>query len=254
MLIALTRAVPPAIIHCELTHLSRALIDHARAVEQHRQYEAALVALGCTVERLSDAPNLPDAVFVEDAAVVLPEIAVITRPGAATRRGEIASVAASLARYRKLAFIESPGTLDGGDVLRIGTRLIIGLSQRTNAEGIRQLDTLVAPHGYTVQSVPVIGCLHLKSAVTQVEENTVLVNAACVDRAAFADLDIIEVHPDEPTAANALRVGAAVIHPAAHTKTRARMEHHGIRVHPVPADELEKAEAGVTCCSILLDA
>lgn len=254
MLIALTRAVPPAIIHCELTHLSRAPIDHARAVEQHRQYEAALVALGCTIERVSDAPDLPDAVFVEDAAVVLPEIAVITRPGAAARRAETASVAKSLARYRPLTYIESPGTLDGGDVLRIGTRLIVGLSQRTNPEGIRQLDALAAPLGYTVQSVPVTGCLHLKSAVTQVAESTVLLNAAWVNRAEFADLDIIEVHPDEPTAANALRIGDAVIHPTAHTRTRARMEQHGIRVHPVPADELEKAEAGVTCCSILLEA
>lgn len=254
MLIALTRAVPPAIIHCELTHLTRAPIDYMRAVEQHRQYEDALVALGCTVERLSDAPDLPDAVFVEDAAVVLPEIAVIARPGVAARRAETASVAGSLARYRTLVFIGSPGTLDGGDVLHIGTRLMVGLSQRTNAEGIRQLEALVAPHGYTVQSVPVTGCLHLKSAVTQVGENTVLVNAACVNRAAFADLDIIEVHPDEPTAANALRVGDAVIHPAAHSRTRALIEQHGIPVHPVPADELEKAEAGVTCCSILLEA
>ena len=252
MLVALTRAVPPSIVHCELTHLDRAPIDPTRAAEQHRRYEEALAALGCTVRRLPPTPELPDSVFVEDAAVVLPEVAVVARPGAESRRGETASVAEALREHRPLAGIEAPGTLDGGDVLRLGDRIWVGLSRRTDAEGIRQLRGIVAPYGYRVTAVPVTACLHLKTAVTAVSDDAVLLNPAWVDPEAFAGVERIEVDPAEPFGANALRVGGAVLYPAAHPRTRLRLEHRGLRVRTVEADELEKAEAGVTCCSILV--
>jgi dimethylargininase len=252
MLIALTQAVPPSIVHCELTHLEREAIDLARAVEQHRRYEEALAELGCTVQRLPPAPELPDSVFVEDTAVVLPELAVVARPGAESRRAEVASVAEALRPYRRLAFIEAPGTLDGGDVLALGRHLCVGLSERTNADGIRQLERIVSGFGYEVRSVPLAGCLHLKTAVTQVAERTVLLNPAWIDPAVFEGLDFIEVHPAEPFAANALRVGQVLLHPAAFPRTRERLEARGFTVRTVEADELAKAEAGLTCCSVLV--
>ncbi|HEX8320992.1 hypothetical protein [Longimicrobium sp.] len=252
MLIALTQAVPPSIVQCELTHLERVDIDLARATEQHRRYEEALVELGCTLQRLPPTPELPDSVFVEDTAVVLPELAVVARPGAESRRTEVASVAEALRPYRRLAFIEAPGTLDGGDVLCLGSRIWVGLSERTNADGIRQMESIVSNFGYEVRSVTVQGCLHLKTAVTQVGERTVLLNPAWVDAAAFDGLDRIEVHPAEPFAANALRVGQVLLYPAAFPQTRERLEERGFTVRTIEADELAKAEAGVTCCSVLV--
>jgi dimethylargininase len=167
-ILALTRAVPPSIQDCELTHLQREPIDYARAVEQHAAYEASLRKLGCRVERLPDAPELPDSVFVEDAAVVFDDLAVIARPGAASRRPEVDAMAAALRPHRRLAFIDAPGTLDGGDVLVTPGKIFVGISGRTNEEGVRQLAAFVAPHGFEVVAVPVTGCLHLKSAVTAV--------------------------------------------------------------------------------------
>src|SRR5450759_3872284 len=132
--LALTRSVPASIGNCELTHLSREPIDYARAVAQHAQYEAALRRLGCRVQRLPDAPDLPDSVFVEDTAVVFDDMAVIARPGAASRRAEVEALIAALGPHRRLACIEAPGTLDGGDVLVTPDRVFVGMSGRTNTE------------------------------------------------------------------------------------------------------------------------
>ena len=252
MPIALTRGVPLSIVDCELTHLTREPIDLPRAVEQHRSYEEALTTLGFTVHRLQSLPDLPDSVFVEDAAVVLPELAVITRPGAASRRPEVSSVADVLGAYRSLSFIEEPGTLDGGDILLAGSTIYAGESSRTNSDGIRQLSELVAVHGYSVRTVKVTECLHLKSAVTRVGERSILLNPAWVDSSCFASLDQIEVHADEPFAANALWVGNAVIYSASYPETRTILEQNGIDVHAIETDELHKAEGAVTCCSILI--
>lgn len=254
MLIALTRPVPPSIARCELTHLQREPIDLCRAGEQHRRYEEALSAAGCKVRRLHAAPDLPDSVFVEDAAVVLPEIAVIARPGAASRHPELATVAEALREHRPLAFIESPGTLDGGDVLCVGSRVYVGQTSRTNPEAIRQLRALTAPLGYEVQAVHVSGCLHLKTAVTQVSEDAVLLNPEWIDAEVFDGLDPVEVDPGEPLAANALRIANTVLFPAAYPRTRQRLEERGLTVRTIQADELAKAEAGLTCCSILIPA
>jgi len=254
MPIALTRSVPPSINNCELTHLNREPIDFARAAEQHGLYERALVGLGCTIQRLPDLSDLPDSVFVEDTAVVLPEMAIIARPGAASRRLEVTSVADALRPHRPLTFIEPPGTLDGGDVLAIGSTIYVGESTRTNAEGIRQLADLVSPYGYAMRPVKVSACLHLKSAVTRVAEDVILLNPAWVDSSSFKDMQQIEVHPGEPFAANALWIGEHVIYSGTYDETRRRLEENGINVHLVETDELQKAEGGVTCCSILISA
>lgn len=220
---------------------------------EHAAYEAALRSAGATVVRAPAEPELPDAVFVEDTAIALDEVAVMTRPGAATRRREVESMASTLAAYKPIARIQPPATIDGGDVLRVGRRIYVGLSSRTNPEAIAQLGTLLAQWDYEVVPVPFHGCLHLKSAVTQVGMRQLLMNDRYVQAASFRDMDILTVAPAEPDGANALLIGESVIYPAHHTATRERLVRAGVRVIPVPAGEIAKAEGGVTCCSILFE-
>ena len=250
-MIALTRRLSPRINECIVTHVERVTIDVAGAQQQHAAYEHALQQLGCTVVHAADAPELPDGVFVEDAVVVLDELAVITRPALPSRQLETASVEDAIAPYRELVRITAPATLEGGDVMRIGRSVFVGNGERSNAAGIAQLRDLLANHGYTVRSVPITRCLHLKTAVCAVSDDTLLLNPAWVDTGVFAGYRCIEIDPAEPFGANALRVGDAVVHAAAHARTRERLERQGIRVVPVNVSELAKAEAGVTCCSVV---
>ena len=178
----------------------------------------------------------------------------MTRPGALSRRAESATVAAALGAHRSLRSIEAPGTLDGGDVLRIGRRLHVGQSERSNAEGIEQLRALLAEFGYSVEGVAIHGCLHLKSAVTALDDETVLLQPAWVDPTAFARYRIVEVDPSEEHAANVLRIGSAVISPACFPRTHARIRATGIEVVTVDVSELQKAEGAVTCCSLVFRA
>ncbi len=254
MLVALTRAVSSAFNRCELTHLEREPIDLALAREQHRGYELLLQQLGCRLVRLPAEPDFPDSVFVEDVAVVLDEIAVITRPGAVSRRGERSTVASKLETYRRLAHIRAPGVLDGGDVLHVGRHLYVGLSSRSNSEGVDQLCKLVAPHGYSVTAVEFAGCLHLKSAATRVAPETLLINPDWVDATAFDCVEILSVDPTEPAAANVLAIKSRALLPAQYPQTLARLERAGIDVRSVEVSELIKAEAGVTCCSLVFHA
>ena len=251
MLIAITRGVSAGIAACELTHLERQAIDLDRARAQHRAYEEALARAGCRVESLPALDDLPDSVFVEDVAIVLDEIAIVTRPGAESRRPETGHIAPVLADYRRVTFIEEPGTLDGGDVLRLGRRIFVGRSGRSDESGIEQLRIVAWPYGYTVTAVPVGGCLHLKSAATEVAPGTVLVNPAWVDAVAFGGVRVIEIDAAEPYAANGLLVGSRLIYPASFPRTRARLEADGIVIEPVDVSELQKAEGAVTCCSLV---
>lgn len=250
--LALTREVSPAIGRCELTHLARAPIDVERARAQHAGYEKALRAAGCDVRRLPADESMPDAVFIEDTAVVLDELVIVARPGAGSRRGETAEVERALEGLRPLARISAPGTLDGGDVLVAGRRIFAGLTGRTNADGIRQLAAHLSPHGYAVAPVPVEGCLHLKSAATAFKDDGLLVNLSWVDKAAFPGLDLLPVDPAEPYAANVLRIGETVLMPSIFPRTRERLEREWVRPVVVEADELAKAEGAVTCCSLIL--
>jgi dimethylargininase len=254
MRIAITRKVSPAIGRCELSYLEREPIDVGLAERQHLAYERCLADLGCAVTSLPSEPALPDSVFVEDAAIVLDELAVITRPGAASRRPETVSVAAALAHWRPLLHLGPQGKLDGGDVLVVGRRIFVGRSLRSDDAGHGQLRDLVAPHDYTVVPVPVRGCLHLKSAVTAVAADRLLVNSAWVDGSSFAGLGIIEVDPSEPHAANALRIGETVLFPSAFERTRRRLEGAGIGVVTIDVSELARAEGAVTCCSLVFKA
>ena len=253
MLFAITRLVSRSIANCELTHLERIPIDLERARQQQHVYEATLRGLGVEVHSLPEEPDLPDSVFVEDTAIVLDECALITRPGASSRQPETESITQALAPYRKLYPIQTPGTLDGGDVLTVGKTIFVGLSSRSNQAAIDQMEVFLASYGYVVKGVQVNGCLHLKSAVTQVRADTLLVNPAWVDRGYFPGMQFIEVDPSEPYAANALLVGEALIYQPSFPKTQRRLEAAGIRPILVDESELGKAEGALTCCTLLFN-
>lgn len=249
--VALTREISPALASCELTHLPRVPIDVERARAQHREYEQALAEAGCRVERLPSSADMPDSVFVEDIAIVFDELAIVTRPGAESRRAEVPAMAEALEKHRRLCRIAAPGTVDGGDVLVVGKRVYAGLSTRTNAEAIAQMYEALRPHGYTVCAVNVRDCLHLKSAVTAVGDDVLLVNPSLVSKEVFNGYQFIDVDPAEPMAANALRVGDVVIYPSAFPRTAERLARSGLTIRPVDASEVAKAEGAVTCCSVV---
>ncbi len=254
MLTAITRAVSPAIVHCELSFIDRKPIDLVTAQAQHHAYERLLEKLGARVISLPAEPDLPDSMFVEDPAIVLDELAVILPLGTESRRREAASLAQVLAKFRTLEYVSLPGTLEGGDVLHIGRKIFVGLTRRSNAEGIRQLAAILSPHSYQVIAVPVTGCLHLKSAVTHLGRNTLLANRSWFDNTPLAGHEWIDVDPAEPHAANALALASTVIFPASFPRTRARIEARGFHVTPLDISELQKAESGLTCSSLLFDA
>lgn len=251
MFAAITRAVSRSIASCELTHLDRAVIDFERASYQHRFYEEALSALGVNIISLPEAPELPDSVFVEDTAVVFDECAVITRPGAESRRLETESIACALSPYRKLFEIKAPGTLDGGDVLPVGKTVYVGLTRRSNQPAVDQLQTFLHPYGYTVKGITVTGCLHLKSAVTQAGKNFLLINPSWVKKSNFSGMEFIEVDPQEPYAANILVVGNSAVYQPSFPKTLRRLEAAGVNPVLVDMSELAKAEGALTCCSLI---
>jgi dimethylargininase len=254
MLTAITRAVSPAIVNCELSFISRQPINLHIACAQHHAYEQLLEKLGARVISLPAEPALPDSMFVEDPAIVLDELAVIFPLGTASRRPEAPSLSQALSKFRKLEHVALPGTLEGGDILRIGRKLFVGITKRSNPEGIRQLKAILDPYGYEVIGVEVTGCLHLKSAVTCLGSNTLLANRAWFDPSPFSGYDWIDVNPAEPHAANALSLANTVIFPASFPRTRARIEATGFHVTPLDISELQKAESGLTCSSLLFEA
>ena len=253
MRIAITRAVSPSLADCELTYVAREPIDYARAVAQHRAYAGVLEQLGLTVVELPADAALPDCCFVEDIAVVLDEVAVLTRPGALSRRGETAAVASALEAYRPVVRLEAPARIDGGDVLVLGKRILAGLSNRTDAAGVRALEAAVGPHGYTVEPVALRGCLHLKTAVTSAGPGLVLVNPDWIDAEPLRGLERIAVDPSEPWAANVVSVAGAIVAAAAFPRTADRLRARGLDVRAVDVSEFQKAEGGVTCKSLLFD-
>ncbi len=254
MPIALTRLPCPGLVDCALTFLERQPIDLARALEQHAAYRALLSELGYRVIALPARDDLADSVFVEDAAIVLDECAIVPRMGNEARRLEAGLLAQEIAPHRPLALMDVTGTLDGGDVFRAGRDLYVGRSTRSDDIGIEQLARLTAQFGYTVHKVAVTDALHLKTAVTPLDDATLLLNPAWVDPAAFADrFDIVEIDPGEPFAANALRAGGSVVLPASAPKTAAKVKALGFTVRAFDQSELAKAEAGLTCMSVLID-
>jgi dimethylargininase len=252
MPIALTRPVSRTLDQCALTYLDREPIDVARAAAQHERYVEVLRDLGAEVVVMPEEPELPDAVFVEDTVVAVEEVAVMSRPALPSRQEELPSAEAVLRCYRPIERISGEGTLEGGDVLRLGRTLYVGLTPRTNRCGIEQLAAILGAHGYEIRAVEVTGCLHLKSAITDLGDGLLLANPDWLDMTPFVGWEVVSVDPAEPHAANALRLGDGVIFPANFPRTAQRIEARGLRVCPVDVSELQKAEAGVTCCSVIL--
>ena len=251
--VAITREVSAGLADCELTFQIRVPIDVGVARAQHRAYEQALEAAGYRVERLEADQAMPDSVFVEDMAIVFDELAILTHPGANSRRREMPAIAAALAAYRPLQQIRPPGTVDGGDVLVAGRHVYVGRSTRTNDAAAVQIRRILVPFGYTVERIDVRGdCLHLKSAVTALADDRLLLNPAWVDRAAFDGFTLLEVAPEEPWAANVVRLADRMIVAKAYPRTADRIAALGLRVELVDASELAKAEGAVTCCSLIV--
>lgn len=254
---AFTRAVSPRLAQCELTHLERVPIDGAGAAEQHACYEDLLRGAGFDVIRLPDLPQSPDGVFVEDTALLLGSNAIILRPGALSRSVETDSTARGLEPFFTLHRIDA-GHVDGGDILRIGSRLYVGLSTRTDAEGIEALAQVVEPMGFEVVRTELRDCLHLKTGATFVGEDqsgtpVVVLDELSVDASQFSDVDCVAVAPGERPAANCVRANDRLILAAGNPRTAAALRERGFLVMEVDVSELQKAEAGVTCMSLVDD-
>jgi len=254
---AFTRAVSPRLSDCELTHLDRAPIDAAKAAVQHDAYENALRQAGLAIVRLPDLPDHPDGTFVEDTALLLNGHAVILRPGAPSRAAETESTASGVAGHFELHRL-SAGYVDGGDVLRIGGTLYVGLSTRTDIAGISALRETVGGFGFKVVQAELKDCLHLKSGATLAGADgsgspVLLYNPACIDPAQFNGVQPLAVDPDEEHAANVVRAGKRIVFPAGNPKTASKLCDLGFDVIEVDVSELQKAEAGLTCMSLIAD-
>ena len=253
MLQAITHKVSTRIGECELTFLKRSPIDYQLAVQQHHDYEKALIRLGVSVTSLTGNDEYPDACFVEDTAIVLDELAVICSMGVASRRGESDLVANELEQYRVLIAVDLPAQIEGGIVVRVGKEIFVGQSPRTNKDGIRTLHTIVTPYGYTVTPIRTYGVLHLKSACSTIDDETLLVNPEWIDIEPLSNFRLLTTPREESTAANVLRIGGTVCVQAGFERTTELLSRVVDRVEIVDMSELRKAEAGLTCSSIVFE-
>jgi len=224
--------------------------DFSRMNRQHQAYIQALRSLGLEVTVLDAEPNYPDAYFVEDVAVVTPQVAIITNPGAQARKGEEDSIEPVLARYRPTVHIRNPGTIDGGDVLMIGTHFFIGVSERTNPDGATQLGRILERYGYTFTMVPVAAGLHLKSSVNFIGEGTLLVGEGFAERDEFNSYEKIVVPQAEAYAANTLWINGHLIMPAGFPETKRRLAATGLPIIELDVSEAQKMDGGLTCMSL----
>jgi dimethylargininase len=250
-MIALTHKVSPKINECELSHLSRKAIDVEVAKLQHQHYCQILTKEGFHVKELTTNLEFPDSVFIEDTAVVLDEVAILCSMGIPSREGEVQNIAPILGDFRKVMKINPPATLEGGDVLLMNKSIYIGLSSRTNQEGIRQFAELVDEFEYIVKAVPVPDCLHLKSACTALKKETILINPKWIDRSYFAEHAIVEIDKNEPYAANCLNLNGNVYLSSAFPRTAEKIDAAGFPVNTINISELQKAGGALTCSSIL---
>jgi dimethylargininase len=249
---ALVRGVP-ASFAAALTGLPLATpLDPARAQRQHAAYVAALADLGLEVVAVPADEACPDCCFVEDTAVVAGGVALLTRPGAPSRRAEVSVVGAVLARYLPVVRMEAPATLDGGDCLQLGATIYVGRSARTNEAGIAGLEAVFAPRGLRVVPVPMpAGVLHLKTVCSRLADDCMLLAEDTIAPAEFVGVRIISVPAAEAHAANVLAVGRAALVPHDAPETARRVTRAGWTVHPIDTSELRRADGALTCPSIL---
>jgi dimethylargininase len=221
-----------------------------RLLIQHRAYVAALREAGLMIEMLPALDACPDAYFVEDVAVVVPELAIVTRPGALERRGEADHIVEALSAHRHMVRLESPATLDGGDVLVVGRRIFVGLSGRTNEAGFSSLRDLLLPHGYRVEAIPVVAGLHLKSSVSLIGPDALVVTPAFADLAELAELERIVVSEAEAYAANAVWVNDHLLVAAGSSMLARRLRGRGLELIELDMSEVAKMDGGLSCLSL----
>jgi dimethylargininase len=250
-MIALTHVISPGIDRCELSFLERSPINYQRAVEQHEHYGELLRDCGLEVIELSVNRDFPDSTFIEDTAVVVDELAIMASMGVESRRGEVSGIESVLGYYRDVQHIRLPATLEGGDVLRIDKKIFVGISARTNIAGFETMKEILEPFGYEVIPVAINGCLHLKSACVAVDDRTLLVNPRWLDLQPLRDFRIIPAFEDEPGAVNSLRINTTLCVHSGYPKTIDSLVKLGFSVKTVDISELLKAEAGMTCSSII---
>lgn len=225
--------------------------DYKKALDQHRAYIAALQGCGLTVTVLPADEEYPDSVFIEDTAVLSEKVAVVTRPGAGSRRGEEDAAAAALKNfYDRLEYVSAPGTLEGGDVMRAGDKFFIGISARTNPEGARQLAGILQKHGYAATLVPLRDVLHLKTGVAYLENNRLLACGEFLDHPLLSGFEIVPVPQAETYAANSVWVNGRVLVPAGFPQTRENIEALGCETVPVDVCEFRKLDGGLSCLSL----
>ncbi|NNE98545.1 MAG: dimethylargininase, partial [Pyrinomonadaceae bacterium] len=254
MITAITHRPSSKLTECNLTFLPKSQIDLKLALDQHKVYCQTLEDLGIKVITLTENSSMPDSVFVEDTALVLDEIAIITSMGASSRKPESALIENTLKEFRNTERISPPARIDGGDVLRLGKKLFVGNSTRTNKKAVRALHKLVSPYGYEVIRVKVSDCLHLKTGCSSLDDNTILINPDWINRDSFKEFKQIEVPVDEPFAGCVLRVGDTVLMHSGFKRTIKLVEKYGFNVRPIDISEFQKAEAGITCMSIIFEA
>lgn len=235
------------------THIGRVSVDYDKAVQQHARYCKLLRDCGAHVCVLDLNRDSPDSTFIEDTAIVLDEVAVLASMGTEARRGEPAGIEPELKKYRTLERMEPTATIEGGDVLRVGSTLLVGLSSRTTVAGVQGLEAIVRQYGYRVLPVRVSRCLHLKTACTALPDNRLLVNRSWFDWQALEGFEMVPVPQDEPWGANTLRVGNAVCIAAEHVGTANLLRDHGFDVRTVALSEFAKAEGGVTCLALVFN-
>jgi dimethylargininase len=238
--------------HCQRTYVARVPIEPALALRQHEEYCRVLRQCGAEVRILEINRDLPDCAFIEDTAIVLDEVAVLASMGTSSRRAEPAGIEPELRKYRDVERVEPPATLEGGDVMRVGRTLLVGLSSRTNRAGISALEAIAGRYGYTIVPVPVRRCLHLKTACTALDEKRLLVNPAWLDVPALRGFELVHVPDEEPWAANIALVDSSVCIAADQVRTADRIREFGFKVRTIDLSEFAKAEGGVTCLSLLL--
>jgi len=252
--IAITHVPSPQLEKGERTYIETTPISYARAVEQHARYREVLRECGAEVILLDANRDLPDAVFVEDTAIVLDEVAVITPMGVGSRRAEPPAIEAALRAYRPIKRVMLPATLEGGDVTRVGRTLLVGRSSRTNDEGIDALRSITEPYGYETFGVRLRDCLHLKTACTAPPDDRLLINPAWLHVEDLRGLPTIDVPIEEPWAADILSIGRTVCMGTAFPRTAALVETLGFSVQRIDLSEFAKAEGGVTCLSLIFQA
>ena len=243
--------VPSRAIIKGITTANLGIPKYDLALIQHQKYISALKTCGISVIELPSAENFPDACFIEDTAILNKKIAIITRPGALSRRGEVSEIPLYLhPYYQSIEYIKSPGTLEGGDILQIENQYYIGISKRTNKDGALQLKSILDQYGFSCTVIPLKKFLHLKTGVNYLGDNTVIVAGEFIDHKEFAHYNQIIVSSEEEYAANSLRINDYILTPEGFPNVLRKLSVMNKVIIELPLSEFQKLDGGLSCLSL----